>query len=63
MVQVAEIDGVARTRDAWRVFCDAEDVEAFLLGCRHHLLQGAVGVAAHHGVGVDVKFQFTIHNS
>lgn len=55
-MQVAEIDGVARAGNARSVLRNAEDIEVLLLSGCHHLLQGAVGMAAHNGVGVDVKF-------
>ena len=54
-VEVAEVNGMACAGDAWGMFRNAEDVEMFLLGGSHHLLHGAVGMAAHDGVGVDVK--------
>jgi hypothetical protein len=54
-VEVTEIDRVAGSRNARSMFCDAQDVEIFLTGGGHHLLQCAVGVAASYGVGVNVK--------
>ena len=54
-VQVAEIDGVTGARNARGMLCDAQDVEILLLCSGNHFLQRTVGVAAHDGVGVDVK--------
>jgi hypothetical protein len=54
-MKVVEIDGVARARDARSMLRDAQDVEAFLLSRSHHLLKGAIGMAAHNGVRMDVK--------
>lgn len=54
-MKVAEIDGVARARDARSMLRDAQDVEAFLLSHSRHLLKGAIGMAAHNGMRMDVK--------
>lgn len=54
-MKVAEINGVARAGDSGGVFRNAQYVEPLLLSHSHHLLKGAVGMAAHNGMCVDVK--------
>lgn len=54
-MKVAEIDGVARAGDSGGVFRNAQYVEPLLLSHSHHLLKGAIGMAAHNGMRMDVK--------
>ena len=59
-VHVAEIDGRAGAGNGGRVLRDAEDLDALVGGGACHLLYGAVGVTARHGVGVRVNQCFHI---
>lgn len=54
-VEVAEIDGVARAGNAWRMFRDSEYLQSLFAGRGSHLLNGAVGVSASQGVCMYVE--------
>ena len=54
-VKVAEIQRVARPRYTWGMLRDAEYVQAYVGGLVYHLMQGAEGVSADDGMGVDIK--------